>query len=60
MDKIEFKKRTKSFAINVAKFCNALPHQKSCGTTLIKLFEVLLPLVLTTGPLVVQNQKPIL
>lgn len=28
MDKNEFKRRTKLFAINIARFCNALPYHK--------------------------------
>lgn len=28
MNKEEFKKRTKSFAVSTAKFCNGLPHHK--------------------------------
>ena len=28
MDKVEFKKRTKAFAIDVAKFCKSLPFDK--------------------------------
>lgn len=28
MDKTEFKNRTKRFAVNVAKFCDALPYHK--------------------------------
>lgn len=32
MDETEFKKRTKSFAVNVAKFCEALPFSRIVQT----------------------------